>query len=205
MLSGFSQEILAEKAELHPNYLGRVERGEEHISLISLRRIAEGHRAARATIADVKITSGGTGRVRGIWFTECLCIGIVFGRGQDMAMDKSRSWSVHGLATATDRTRTDQGLGLYAVMDWTWSWPSCGHGQSRTGHGHIAVTVSSGTDRGHVCGQVANVDCARTRTNCGRGHGLDADADWTRTRPAGWTMARIFRDHTATTSRTSEP
>ena len=63
MLSGFSQEILAEKAELHPNYLGRVERGEEHISLISLRRIAEGHRAARATIADGKTTSGATGRV----------------------------------------------------------------------------------------------------------------------------------------------
>ena len=40
-LSGFSQEVLAEKAELHPNYLGRVERGEEHISLISLRRIAK--------------------------------------------------------------------------------------------------------------------------------------------------------------------
>ena len=35
-----SQEVLAEKAELHPNYLGRVERGEEHISLAALRRIA---------------------------------------------------------------------------------------------------------------------------------------------------------------------
>jgi transcriptional regulator with XRE-family HTH domain len=39
--SGFSQEALAEKSDLHPNYLGRVERGEEHISLISLRRIAK--------------------------------------------------------------------------------------------------------------------------------------------------------------------
>ena len=38
--SGMSQEVLAEKAELHPNYLGRVERGEEHISLAALRRIA---------------------------------------------------------------------------------------------------------------------------------------------------------------------
>ena len=38
--AGFSQEKLAEKAELHPNYMGRVERGEEHISLAALRRIA---------------------------------------------------------------------------------------------------------------------------------------------------------------------
>jgi transcriptional regulator with XRE-family HTH domain len=36
-----TQEKLAEKADLHPNYLGRVERGEEHVSLISLRRIAD--------------------------------------------------------------------------------------------------------------------------------------------------------------------
>jgi transcriptional regulator with XRE-family HTH domain len=36
-----TQEKLAEKAELHPNYMGRVERGEEHVSLISLRRIAK--------------------------------------------------------------------------------------------------------------------------------------------------------------------
>jgi transcriptional regulator with XRE-family HTH domain len=37
-----SQEQLSEKADLHPNYLGRVERGEEHVSLIALRRIAKG-------------------------------------------------------------------------------------------------------------------------------------------------------------------
>ncbi len=36
-----TQEVLAERAELHPNYLGRVERGEEHISLAALRRIAK--------------------------------------------------------------------------------------------------------------------------------------------------------------------
>jgi len=36
-----TQECLAEKADLHPNYLGRVERGEEHVSLMALRRIAK--------------------------------------------------------------------------------------------------------------------------------------------------------------------
>ena len=37
---GMTQERLAEKADLHPNYTGRVERGEEHVSLHALRRIA---------------------------------------------------------------------------------------------------------------------------------------------------------------------
>jgi len=34
-------EVLAEKAELHPNYLGRVERGEEYISVSAILRIAK--------------------------------------------------------------------------------------------------------------------------------------------------------------------
>ncbi|MEY2409540.1 MAG: hypothetical protein QOF48_2210 [Verrucomicrobiota bacterium] len=41
MRAGFTIERLAEKAELHPNYLGRVERGEEHASVSALLRIAK--------------------------------------------------------------------------------------------------------------------------------------------------------------------
>ena len=39
--AALSQEKLAEKANLHPNYLGRVERGEEYISLSALVRVAK--------------------------------------------------------------------------------------------------------------------------------------------------------------------
>jgi transcriptional regulator with XRE-family HTH domain len=39
--AGLTQEKLAEKADLHHNYLGRVERGEEHVSLMALRRLAK--------------------------------------------------------------------------------------------------------------------------------------------------------------------
>ena len=39
-LAGFSQEVLAEKADLHRNYIGEVERGEKTISLDAMMRIA---------------------------------------------------------------------------------------------------------------------------------------------------------------------
>jgi len=39
--AGLSQEKLAEKAELHPVYVGKIERGEQWISLHALLRIAE--------------------------------------------------------------------------------------------------------------------------------------------------------------------
>ena len=39
--SGMSQEKLAEKASLHPVYIGKVERGEQWISLHALLRIAK--------------------------------------------------------------------------------------------------------------------------------------------------------------------
>ena len=35
-----SQELLAEKAELHPVYVGKIERGEQWISLHALLRVA---------------------------------------------------------------------------------------------------------------------------------------------------------------------
>ncbi|MCX6926217.1 MAG: helix-turn-helix transcriptional regulator [Verrucomicrobia bacterium] len=47
---GFSQEKLAEKAELHPVYVGRVERGEVNVSIDSLMRIV---RALRVSLQDL--------------------------------------------------------------------------------------------------------------------------------------------------------
>jgi transcriptional regulator with XRE-family HTH domain len=38
--AGMSQEELAEKADLHPVYIGKVERGEQWISLHALLRVA---------------------------------------------------------------------------------------------------------------------------------------------------------------------
>jgi len=39
--AGLSQEKLAEKADLHPVYVGKVERGEQWISLHALLRVAK--------------------------------------------------------------------------------------------------------------------------------------------------------------------
>jgi transcriptional regulator with XRE-family HTH domain len=45
-----SQEELAEKAELHPVYVGKVERGEQWISLHALLRVAA---ALRVPVRDL--------------------------------------------------------------------------------------------------------------------------------------------------------
>lgn len=37
--AGLTQEALAEKAEMHPTYIGQVERGEKNLSIASLARI----------------------------------------------------------------------------------------------------------------------------------------------------------------------
>jgi len=39
--AGLSQEKLAEKADMHPVYIGKIERGEQWISLHALLRIAD--------------------------------------------------------------------------------------------------------------------------------------------------------------------
>jgi transcriptional regulator with XRE-family HTH domain len=39
--AGLSQESLAEKADLHPVYVGKIERGEQWVSLHALLRIAK--------------------------------------------------------------------------------------------------------------------------------------------------------------------
>ncbi|HEV2328957.1 MAG TPA: helix-turn-helix transcriptional regulator [Verrucomicrobiae bacterium] len=39
--AGLSQEKLAEKADLHPVYIGKIERGEQWISLHALLRVAK--------------------------------------------------------------------------------------------------------------------------------------------------------------------
>lgn len=38
---GWSQQVLGEKAELHPTYVGGIERGERNVSLVNLGRLAE--------------------------------------------------------------------------------------------------------------------------------------------------------------------
>ena len=48
-LAGLSQEKLAEKADLHPVYIGKIERGEQWVSLHTLLRIAK---AVKTPIRD---------------------------------------------------------------------------------------------------------------------------------------------------------
>ena len=48
--ANFSQELVAERAELHPIYYGNVERGKNNISIISLAQIA---RALDCTVGDI--------------------------------------------------------------------------------------------------------------------------------------------------------
>ena len=47
---GMSQEELAEKADLHPVYIGKIERGEQWISLHALLRVAQ---ALRVRVRDL--------------------------------------------------------------------------------------------------------------------------------------------------------
>jgi transcriptional regulator with XRE-family HTH domain len=52
--AGLTQEKLAELAELHPNYIGEVERGKYSISLDPLYRVAKAlHVRVRDLVADI--------------------------------------------------------------------------------------------------------------------------------------------------------
>jgi transcriptional regulator with XRE-family HTH domain len=48
--AGLSQEKLAEKSDLHHNYIGDIERGEENVSVDALMRIAT---ALKVTLGDL--------------------------------------------------------------------------------------------------------------------------------------------------------
>jgi transcriptional regulator with XRE-family HTH domain len=50
--SGFSQEKLAELADLRRNYVGGVERGERNIALVNILRLAKGLRVRAAKLLD---------------------------------------------------------------------------------------------------------------------------------------------------------
>jgi XRE family transcriptional regulator, regulator of sulfur utilization len=50
--SGLSQEELAEKAALHPVYVGSVERGQENVSIDSLARIAKAMKVSVAALVS---------------------------------------------------------------------------------------------------------------------------------------------------------
>lgn len=49
---GMSQERLAEKADLHPVYIGKIERGEQWISLNALLRVAKALGAKASHLID---------------------------------------------------------------------------------------------------------------------------------------------------------
>ncbi|MEB3102850.1 helix-turn-helix domain-containing protein [Ferviditalea candida] len=49
---GWTQEQLAERAELHPNYIGQIERGLKNVSLENIQKIAAGLRIELSDLFD---------------------------------------------------------------------------------------------------------------------------------------------------------
>jgi transcriptional regulator with XRE-family HTH domain len=63
-MNDLSQEKLAEKAEVHPTYIGKIERGEMNPSIVFLEKIARGFNITLAQLLtfpdDSKITEAKT-------------------------------------------------------------------------------------------------------------------------------------------------
>ena len=55
---GWSQEVLAELAGLHRNYIGHVERAEVHVSVVQLARIAQAFGVRPGALIDGPPMSG---------------------------------------------------------------------------------------------------------------------------------------------------
>ena len=49
---GFSQEVLADKAELHRTYIGSIERGEQNISIDNIDKIAKALKISIVTLFE---------------------------------------------------------------------------------------------------------------------------------------------------------
>ena len=83
----------------------------------------------------------------------------------------------------SDMKRYDPGQ--FATTDWT---------RTNRGHGQVADWTRTYLRTGHERGLRAATDKLRSwsQTGCGLGLTADADADWTRPRPVGRTMARRF-------------
>ena len=52
---GFSQEQLAEYADVHRNYIGQIERGEQNLTIDSLIRLVK---ALRCRLSDLVVSAG---------------------------------------------------------------------------------------------------------------------------------------------------
>ena len=66
---GWTQEELAEKAELHPSYIGQIERGEKKVSLATVDRLSRALSLKPGVLLDdslPQLTSGWESRIGGL-------------------------------------------------------------------------------------------------------------------------------------------